>query len=94
MTITEAGNKKKVAKLQAIVKAVVALSFQDKAIMKYLLNWIAKLPEEAFADDKFITYRVNQSLLQAVEQDAAEWLANSSNVTNNGADLNSKTDEG
>jgi len=94
MTITEAGNKKKVAKLQAIVKAVVALSFQDKAMMKYLLNWIEKLPEDAFADDKFITYRISQSLLQAVEQDAAEWLANSSNVTNNGADLNSKTDEG
>src|SRR5215469_4198577 len=50
MTINEAGNKKRVSKLQALAKAVVARSFQDKAMMKYLLNWIAKLPEDAFAD--------------------------------------------
>ena len=90
MTINEAGNKKEVAKLQAIVKAAVAHSFQDKAMMKYLLNCIAKLPKDAFADQKFYTYRVNQSqwddLMQAVEQDAAEWLANSSNAPNSGAD--------
>src|SRR5262249_37422654 len=55
MTINVAGNKKRVAKLQAIVKAVVAGSFQDKALMKYLVNWIQKLPKEAFADEKFYT---------------------------------------
>jgi hypothetical protein len=33
-----------------------------------------------------------EDLMQAVEQDAAEWLASSSNATNSGVDLNSKTD--
>jgi len=89
MTINEAGNKKTVAKLQAFVKAVIARAFQDKAMMKYLLGWIAKLPEDAFADEKFYTYRVNQSqwdLMGAVVQEAEEWLANSSNAPNSGAD--------
>ena len=89
MTINEAGNKKRVSKLQALAKAVVARSFQDKAMMKYLLNWIAKLPEDAFADEKFYTYRVNQSqwdLMGKVIQEAEEWLANSSNAPNSGAD--------
>ena len=57
-------------------------------MMKYLLNWIQKLPKEAFVDDKFHTFRVNQSqwdLMQAVEQEAAEWLANSSEAKNSGA---------
>jgi hypothetical protein len=88
MTINEAGNKKRVAKLQAFVKALVARAFQDKAMMKYLLNWIEKLPKEAFADEKFYTSRVNQSqwdLMERVQQDAAEWLANSSEATNSGA---------
>jgi len=98
MTITEAGNKKKVAKLQALVKAVVACSFQDKAMMKYLLNYIKKFPKDAFVDDGnevYYTYRVTQSewdLMEAVQQEGAEWLANSSEATNSGADLNSKTD--
>ena len=89
MTINEAGNKKTVAKLQAIVKAVVARAFQDKAMMKYLLNWIEKLPEDAFADEKFYTYRVNQAqwdLMGAVIQEADEWLANSGNAPNSGTD--------
>ena len=89
MTINEAGNKKEVAKLQAIVKAVVARAFQDKAMMKYLLNWIEKLPKEAFADEKFYTFRVNQSqwdLMEVVQKEAEEWLANSSNAPNSGAD--------
>src|SRR5262245_47614413 len=50
MTINEAGNKKKVPKLEAIAKAAVAGSFHDKAMMKYLLSLIAKLPEGAFVD--------------------------------------------
>jgi uncharacterized protein DUF5681 len=89
MTINEAGNKKTVSKLQAFVKALVARSFQDKAMMKYLLNWIQKLPKEAFVDDKVYTFTVTQSqwdLMQAVEQEAAEWLVNSSEATNNEAD--------
>ena len=76
MTINEAGNKKKVAKLQAFVKALVARAFQDKAMMKYLLNWIVKLPKEAFADEKFYTFRVTQSQMDAIDaaaQDAAEY---------------------
>ena len=95
MTINEAANKKTVPKLQAIVKAAVAGSFHDKGMMKCLLNWIAKLPKEAFVDDKVYTFTVTQSqwdLMQTVEQEAAEWLVNSSEATNSGTDLNSKTD--
>src|SRR4029434_3296627 len=59
MTINVAGKKKKVAKLQAFAKAVVALSFQDKAMMKYLLNRI-QLPKEAFVDENVYTFKVTQ----------------------------------
>ena len=30
-------------------------------MMKYLLNWMAKLPKEAFVDDKVYTFKVTQS---------------------------------
>jgi Family of unknown function (DUF5681) len=43
VTITEAGNRKKVAKLQLLAKALVAGALKDKAMVKYLLNWIQKL---------------------------------------------------
>ena len=88
MTITEAGKKKKVAKLQAFAKAVVALSSQDKAMMKYLLNRIQKLPKEAFVDENVYTFKVTQSTLDLwdrIEQDAATWSANSSDATNSDA---------
>jgi hypothetical protein len=89
ITINEAGNKKTVPKLQAFVKALVARSFQDKAMMKDLLNRIQKLPKEAFVDDKVYTFTVTQSQwdqMQAVEQDVATWSANSSEATNNEED--------
>jgi Family of unknown function (DUF5681) len=95
MTINEAGNKKEVPKLHAIVKAAVAHSFQDKAMMKYLLSCIAKLPKEAFADDKSYTFRITQSQMdqfEALEQEAAEWWANSGNAPNSGADSKVETD--
>ena len=89
MTITEAGNKKRVPKWRAFAEAVVNCSFQDKAMMKYLLNLIQKIPAEAFDDDKFYTWKVNKSqfddLVQALEQDAATWSANSSEATNSDA---------
>ncbi len=93
MTINEAGNKKKVSKLEALVKAAFAAAFHDKGMMKCLLNWIVKLPKEAFVDDNVYTYKVTQSTLdlwEKIEQDAATWLANSSDATNSGTDLNSK----
>jgi hypothetical protein len=77
-----------VAKLQAFAKAVVALSFQDKAMMKYLLNRIQKLPKEAFVDENVYTFKVTQSTLDLwdrIEQDAATWSANSSEATNSDA---------
>jgi hypothetical protein len=95
MTINEAGNKKTVPKLQALVKAVVACSFHDKAMMKYLLNWIKKFPKDAFVDDGSYTFRATRSqmdLMDAVLQEGAEWLADFNNATNSGTDLNSKTD--
>jgi hypothetical protein len=85
MTINEAGNKKTVPKLQAFVKALVAGSFQDKAIMKFLFNWIQKVPKEAFVGEKVYTFTCTQSQwdqMQEVEQEAAEWLANSSEAAN------------
>src|SRR4030095_13143593 len=89
VTITEAGNKKKVAKLQLLAKALVAGALKDKAMMKNLLNQIEKFPKEAFDDEKFYTYKVNKSqfddLVQAIEQDAATWSANSSEATNSDA---------
>lgn len=98
MTINEAGNKKTVTKLQGVAKAFVAQSFRNKAIMMCLLNRIEKLPEGTFVDDgsEVYTFRVTQSqkdLWDTVQREAEEWLANSSNATNSGADLNSKTDE-
>ena len=35
MTINEAGNKKRVPKLLALAKAVLAAAFQDKGMMKF-----------------------------------------------------------
>jgi uncharacterized protein DUF5681 len=89
ITINEAGNKKTVAKWQALLKAAYALSLKDPGMMKWLLNWIVKFPKEAFIDDKVYTFTVTQSqwdLMQAVEQDAATWLANSSEATNKEGD--------
>ena len=88
VTITEAGNKKKVAKLQLLAKALVAGALKDKAMMKNLLNQIEKFPKEAFDDEKFYTYKVNKSqfddLVQAIEQDVATW-SDSSEATNSDA---------
>jgi hypothetical protein len=88
MTITEAGKKKRVPKWRAFAKAVVNCSFQDKAMMKYLLNRIQKLPKEAFVDENVYTFKVTQSTLDLwdrIEQDAATWSANSSEATNSDA---------
>jgi len=86
MTIYEAGKKKKVTKWQFFAKAVVARAFQDKAMMKYVLNWI---PKEASVDDEVYTYRVTQATLDLwdkIEQDAATWPSDSSEATNNEED--------
>jgi hypothetical protein len=61
VTITEAGNKKKVTKGQLLAKALVAGALKCKAMMKNLLNQIEKFPKEAVDDDKFYTYKVNKS---------------------------------
>jgi hypothetical protein len=76
MTINEAGNKKRVAKLLAFVKHLVAGSFHDKAMRKDLLNLILNLPAGAFADETIHTFRFTQSTLdlwERIEQDAATW---------------------
>ena len=81
ITINEAGNKKTVAKWQALLKAAYALSLKDPGMMKYLLNFWAKLPKEAFVDDNVYTYKVTQSTLdlwEKIEQDVATWPADSS----------------
>ena len=68
------------AKWQALLKAAYAraLALQDPAMMKYLLNLIAKLPKGAFVDDDIYTFRVTPSmeeLFEKVEQDVATWPA-------------------
>jgi hypothetical protein len=78
MTINEGGNKKRVTKLQALAKALVAGAFHDKGTRKYLFHWIAKLPEGAFADEESHTFRVSPStwdLFERIEQDVATWPA-------------------
>jgi hypothetical protein len=83
--INEAGDKKKVAKMEALLKAAYAsaLTLKDPAMMKYLLNLIAKLPKGAFADEKFYTFSVPVSqwdeMAKTIEQDVATW--NSSEAT-------------
>ena len=88
VTITEAGNKKKVAKLQLLAKALVAGALKDKAMMKYLLNLIQEIPAEAFDDDKFYTWKVNKSqfddLWEKIQQDVATW-SDSSEATDSDA---------
>jgi Family of unknown function (DUF5681) len=85
ITINEAGNKKKVAKWQALLKAAYAcaLTLQDPTMMKYLLNLMTKLPKEAFVDDNYYTYKVSKStfddLFDKIEEDVATW--NSSEAT-------------
>ena len=76
ITINEAGHKKTVAKGQALVKAAYARSLQDPAMMKFLLNLMAKFPKEAFVDGEVYTFKVTQSTLdlwEKIEQDAATW---------------------
>ena len=88
-TINEAGNKKKVSISEAFAKAVLAAAFHDKGMMKCVLNWMLKLPKEAFVDDNVYTYKVTQSTLdlwEKIEQDVATWSANSSEATNNEGD--------
>ena len=81
MTINEAGNKKTVPKWKALVKAAFALALHDEGMMKWLLNWIVKLPKEAFVDGEVYTFKVTQSTLdlwERIEQDVATWPADSS----------------
>ena len=88
VTITEAGNKKKVAKLQLLAKALVAGALKCKTMMKNLLNQIEKFPKEAVDDDKFYTYKVNKSqfddLWEKIQQDVATW-SDSSEATDSDA---------
>ena len=72
------------SKSEAIAKALLAAAFHDKGMMKYVLNWIQKLPKEAVVDDNVYTYKVTQSTLdlwEKIEQDVATW--NSSEATKN-----------
>ena len=85
MTINEAGKKKKVSKLEALVKGVFAHSFQKPALMKYLLDLILKLPKEAFVDHE--AQAQLEDLFAKFEQDVATWPANLSEATNKEADV-------
>ena len=85
MTINEAGKKKKVSKLDAFAMAVLAASFQDKGMMKCVLNWMLKLPKEAFVDHE--AQAQLEDLFAKFEQDVATWPANLSEATNKEADV-------
>ncbi len=77
VTITDAaGKKKKVSKLEAFGKAVLAASFHDKGIMKYMLNFIPELQQQASVDGEVWEFKVTQStldLFEKIKQDAATW---------------------
>jgi hypothetical protein len=84
ITINEAGEKKKVAKWQALLKAAYARALEDPAMMKFLITLMVKFPKEAFVDGEVYTFKVTQSTLDLwdkIEQDAASWSANSNEAT-------------
>jgi hypothetical protein len=77
MTIFEGGKKKKITKLEALTKSIFARALQgDKAMAKLLLDFIQKLPKDAFADEGTVwTYQVSQAQLDCLEQFVAETSA-------------------
>jgi hypothetical protein len=90
MTINEGGKKKKVPRLRVLAKTFVATAFHDKATAKELRNMMREVPKEAFANGEVYTVRVTQSTLdlwEKFEEDVATWSANSSEATNNEADV-------
>jgi Family of unknown function (DUF5681) len=100
ITITEAGRTKKISKLEALVKSLVARALQhDKSALKEVVAQIAKFPKDAFVDNgnEVYTFRITAAQMQAREDFlrlAAEYsqlldddgppVASSNNITKEG----------
>jgi Family of unknown function (DUF5681) len=63
MTIFEDGKKKKVAKLEVLLKTLIARALQgDKTATKQVIDFAQKLPKDAFTDDEIIGYTTKSDL--------------------------------
>jgi membrane carboxypeptidase/penicillin-binding protein len=71
MMIVDDGKKKKITKLEAFVKLLIARSLKDdRSATKAVLALIEKLPKDAFVDNgnEVYTYRITRAQLEAQEQ--------------------------
>lgn len=71
ITLTEGGKKKKMRKLDALVKGWVAHALKgDKALLKILLDRVMALPKDALLDEKEI--EADKRGIEALERFVAE----------------------
>jgi hypothetical protein len=67
ITIKENGKKKKVTKMEAIWKSIVADTIKgDKTARKYVMDFMMKQSEYAFEDDRITYYRVDTKAIDAL----------------------------
>jgi hypothetical protein len=68
MTIVEAGKKKKLSKLEALMKSLIAQALKgDKTAIKILVHFLEKLPAWAFSDDEVVGV-VTKKNLEAMDR--------------------------
>src|SRR5262249_1926858 len=85
MMIVENGKKKKISRLEALIKSLVTHALQgDRSARKALLALVEKLPKDAFVDNgnEVYTYRITAAqwnaqmkLFEQVKEDIASWIA-------------------
>jgi Family of unknown function (DUF5681) len=94
VTIIEDGKKKKITKLEAIQKSVIAQALKgDKTATKLVVNYLQKLPKYAFEDQE-ITWVV-KSDLEVIDKWLNECEANSDQKQGNGpSSVEPATDNG
>jgi hypothetical protein len=71
ITITEGGKKKKISKLEAFLKSIIAQALKgDKTTTKLVMNFIEKQPKYAFAvdDDDEVVGVVTKANLKAMHE--------------------------
>jgi hypothetical protein len=68
MTIIEHGKKKKVTKLEALIKSIIARALQsEKTATKLLVGLVEQIPKNGFADDEIVGV-ITKSSLGALEK--------------------------
>jgi len=77
MTIKENGKKKKVTKMEAIWKSIVADTIKgDKTARKYVMDFMMKQSEYAFEDDGIIYCRVDTKAIDALLEKFGQYEIN------------------